>query len=155
MTILQSKKKMTNLFAPSTLQKHLQPSNIRELEKALVWPNILHFFKIWPQHFSRFHTPNGHTGWTKWRHLQQTQPIHPTHDTIYVHVLAPPASAGPIALFLIVQIPELVAILHETRRVLPSNKNQANTLGKIWGNTTPYHPVQLRNEGHKKSIWRR
>ena len=82
-------------------------------------------------------TPDGQNGYI----FSKPQPIHPTHDTTYVQVLAPPESAGPIALFLIVQIPELVAILHETRRVLPSNK------GKNMGNT-PYHPVQLRNEGH-------
>lgn len=58
------------------------------------------------------------------------------HDTTYIQVLAPPESAGPIALFLIVQIPELVAILHETRGEL--TLQQREKYGEI-------HPIILSN----------
>ncbi len=79
----------------------------------------------------------------------------PTHDTTKASVLAPPASAGPIALFLIVQIPELVAILvHQTAEKRSLKKNKANTLEKIWG----IHPIILskfKMKAIKAMFWKR
>ena len=77
-------------------------------------------------------TPDGQNGYI----FSKPQPIHPTHDTTYVQVLAPPESAGPIALFLIVQIPELVAILHETRGELTLQQKQSKNIGKNMGKYT-------------------
>ena len=122
-------KELTNRFAPSTFQKHLQPSNIRELEKALVWPNILQlfFFKISQPKMS---TSDGQNGYI----FSKPQPIHPTHDTTYIQVLAPPESAGPIALFPYSSDPRTCRNpARNSRRINPPTK------GKIWG----IHPVIL------------
>ena len=104
----------------------------------------------WKRHWSDQMSCDFH-----WAQMDVDQPNlgpDPTHDTTKAAVLAPPASAGPIALFLIVQIPELVAILvHQTAEKRSLQKKQSEYIGKNMGNT-PYNPVQVQNEGHKSHV---